>query len=43
MPSSEQQDEFRNNCTYTWTTVNGVNGWQFTGLTAAASSCLGGH
>ena len=31
MPSREQQDELRNNCTYTWTTLNGVNGGQFTG------------
>ena len=31
MPSKEQQDELRNNCTYTWTTVNGVNGGRFTG------------
>ena len=30
MPSSEQQDELRNNCTYRWTTVNGVNGCMFT-------------
>ena len=31
MPSREQQEELLNNCTYTWTTVNGVNGGQFTG------------
>ena len=31
MPSWEQQDELCNNCTSTWTTVNGVNGVQFTG------------
>lgn len=31
MPSKEQQDELRNNCTYTWTTKNGINGGQFTG------------
>ena len=30
MPSKEQQDELRNNCTYTWTTVNGVKGGRFT-------------
>jgi len=31
MPSREQQDELRENCTYTWTTVNGVKGGKFTG------------
>ena len=31
MPSKEQQDELRNNCTSKWTTLNGVNGWIFTG------------
>lgn len=31
MPSKEQQDELCNNCTYTWTTMNGINGGQFTG------------
>ena len=31
MPSWEQQEELLKNCTYTWTTVNGVNGGQFTG------------
>ena len=31
MPSKDQQDELRNNCTYTWKTVNGVHGEQFTG------------
>ena len=31
MPSKEQQDELRANCTYTWTTKNGINGGQFTG------------
>lgn len=30
MPSKEQQDELRNNCTLEWTTVNGVNGRKFT-------------
>ena len=30
MPSSEQQDELRDNCTYKWTTVNGVKGKKFT-------------
>lgn len=31
MPTNEQQDELINNCTYEWTTVNGVNGKKFTG------------
>ena len=30
MPSREQQDELRDNCTYDWMTVNGVNGGRFT-------------
>ena len=30
MPTEEQQDELRNNCTYEWMTVNGVNGGKFT-------------
>ena len=30
MPTKEQQDELRNNCTYEWTTENGVNGGKFT-------------
>ena len=30
LPSKEQQDELRNNCTYEWTTVNGVDGGKFT-------------
>ena len=31
MPSKEQQDELRMNCTWTWTTQNGVNGQLVTG------------
>ena len=31
MPTHEQLDELVDNCTYTWTTLNGVNGGQFTG------------
>ena len=31
MPSKEQLDELRNNCTSTWTTQNGVSGRLFTG------------
>ena len=30
IPSKEQQDELRNNCTYKWTTINGVKGGKFT-------------
>ena len=30
MPSRSQLDELINNCTYEWTTVNGVNGGKFT-------------
>ena len=31
MPTKEEFDELRNNCTVTWTTQNGVNGRLFTG------------
>ena len=31
MPSKEQSDELVNNCTYIWTTINGVKGGLFTG------------
>lgn len=31
MPTKEEQDELRNNCTWTWTTQNGVNGRKVTG------------
>lgn len=31
MPSLEQLQELLNNCTWTWTTLNGVNGIQVTG------------
>ena len=31
MPTEEQQDELKNNCTFKWTTVNGVKGVKFTG------------
>ncbi len=30
MPTKEEQDELRNNCTWTWTTQNGVNGYKVT-------------
>jgi hypothetical protein len=29
-PSSDQLEALANNCSYTWTTQNGVNGWKFT-------------
>ena len=31
MPSEAQLEELKNNCTYTWTTINGVKGGKFTG------------
>ena len=31
MPTKEEQDELRNNCTWEWTTLNGVNGYMVTG------------
>jgi hypothetical protein len=40
IPSREQQDELRNNCTYEWTTVNGVNGGKFTSKTNGGSIFL---
>ena len=40
MPSEAQQDELINNCTYEWTTVNGVNGGKFTSKTNGASIFL---
>lgn len=30
MPTKEQRNELRNNCTYEWTTMNGVKGGKFT-------------
>ena len=30
MPTSAEQDELRNNCTWTWSTLNGVNGYLVT-------------
>ncbi len=32
MPTKAEQDELRNNCTWDWTTQNGVNGYKVTGL-----------
>mgnify|MGYP003299437949 FL=1 len=31
MPTKEEQDELRDNCTWEWTSVNGVNGYVVTG------------
>ncbi len=31
MPTKAEQDELRKNCTWTWTTQNGVNGYKVTG------------
>ena len=31
VPTRAEQDELRNNCTWTWTTQNGVNGYKVTG------------
>ena len=31
MPTLEEQEELVNNCTWTWTTQNGVNGYKVTG------------
>ena len=31
MPTKAEQDELRNNCTWTWTTLNGVKGYKVTG------------
>ncbi len=31
MPTTEEQDELREKCTWTWTTQNGVNGYKVTG------------
>ncbi len=40
MPSYEQQKELINNCTYEWTTVNGVKGRMFTSKTNGGSIFL---
>ena len=37
MPTHDQQMELLNNCTYEWTTVNGVNGGRFTSKTNGGS------
>ena len=33
MPTYEEQEELLNNCTWTWTTLNGVNGYKVTSMT----------
>jgi len=40
MPSANQQDELISNCTYEWTTVNGVKGGKFTSKKNGASIFL---
>lgn len=40
MPSEKQQLELMNNCSYEWTTVNGVNGGKFTSKTNGGSIFL---
>ena len=47
MPTGAEQDELRNNCTWIWTTQNGVNGYKVTGpngnsiFLPAAGYCYG--
>jgi len=51
MPTKAEWDELRDNCTWTWTTVNGVNGYRISGnkpgykdnfiFLPAASFCVG--
>ena len=40
MPTKVEQDELRNNCTWTWTTQNGVNGYKVTSKTNGNSIFL---
>ncbi|MBR1469795.1 MAG: hypothetical protein IJ605_06785 [Prevotella sp.] len=40
MPSREQQDELRQQCNWTWTTLNGVNGYRVTSKTNGNSIFL---
>ena len=47
MPNEVEQDELRNNCSWTWTTQNGVNGYKVTGpngnsIFLPAASCMHG-
>ena len=41
MPTKEQQDELWTNCTWTWTTRNGVNGRLVTGPSCSAARVAG--
>ena len=36
MPTHDELNELRNNCTWTWTTQNGVNGYKVTGPNGAS-------
>ena len=36
MPTNAEQEELLNNCTWTWTTQNGVNGYKVTGPSGAS-------
>lgn len=40
MPTKAEQDELRSNCTWTWTTMNGVNGYKVTSKTNGKSIFL---
>ena len=40
MPTKAERDELRNNCTWTWTTQNGVNGYKVTSKTNGNSIFL---
>ncbi|MBO7324047.1 MAG: InlB B-repeat-containing protein, partial [Bacteroidales bacterium] len=40
IPTGTEQDELRNNCTWTWTTQNGVNGYKVTSKTNGNSMFL---
>jgi hypothetical protein len=47
MPTKAEQDELRNNCTWIWTTQNGVNGYKVTGpngnsIFLPAAGCMHG-
>ena len=47
MPTKAEQDELRNNCTWEWTSLNGVNGYKVTGpngnsIFLPAAGCRGG-
>ena len=40
MPTLEEQKELKNNCTWSWTTQNGVNGYKVTSKTNGNSIFL---